>query len=238
MSTSQTVLLNLLQVRSAVFWAIAEPILPRTRPPSARAPLAHLTFGLCAPICAGAQEAPSADGDGAPSCGSHEVIHGPFLAFSARLMHGLGGMATQLKREKVPSTSRTGQPSQSATLEQFARSLSKDQLRAVTVDGPERGLEGNWWLCLILGPASQATARQAHATELFEEGWWIVRIKWYKYVPGTSPRKYTLLNNSTRWLSVSAIIRVDGLAFEGGDRVLKSGATFSHDLASLIGECM
>jgi len=112
------------------------------------------------------------------------------------------------------------------------------QLRAVSVDAPERGLEGDWWLCEILGPASQATAQQAHATDLFEEGWWIVRIKWYRHVPGSSPRKYTLLQNSTRWLSVSAIIRVDGLEFEGGQRVARSREQLlSDDRASLIGEC-
>jgi len=124
------------------------------------------------------------------------------------------------------------------TLEQFALSLSSGQLRAVTVDPPECGLEGSWWLCEILGPASQATARQAHATDLFEEGWWIVRIKWYKCVPDSSPRRYTLLQNSTRWLSVSAIIRVDGLEFEGGQRVVRSGERLLSDgRASLIGEC-
>jgi len=102
----------------------------------------------------------------------------------------------------------------------------------------ERGLEGSWWLCEILGPASQATARQAHATDLFEEGWWIVRIKWYKHVPDSSPRRYTLLQNSTRRLSVSAIIRVDGLEFEGGQRVARSGERLlADDRASLIGEC-
>ena len=51
--------------------------------------------------------------------------------------------------------------------------------------------EGDFWLCEILGHAKQATARQAHATDLFEEGWWIVEIVWYKHEPGTWPRKYT-----------------------------------------------
>ena len=47
---------------------------------------------------------------------------------------------------------------------------------------------------------------------------------WYKYEPGTSPRKYKKLPlASKRWLAVNAIIRVDGLEFEGGQRVPKSG---------------
>ena len=82
-------------------------------------------------------------------------------------------------------------------------------LRAVVVDPPDRGIEGDYWLCEIQGPASQATSRQAHATDLFEEGWWIVRIKWYRHITGTSQREYELLQNSSRWLSVSAIIRLE-----------------------------
>ena len=45
------------------------------------------------------------------------------------LMRGVGGMATQLTRVNAPSVSRSGQPSQIATLEQFARSLAAQQLR-------------------------------------------------------------------------------------------------------------
>ena len=70
------------------------------------------------------------------------------------------------------------QPSQSATLAEFAGELDQGQLRALRVDGPEQGLEGNWWLCLIVGSAVQATEQQAHATDLFEEGWWIVEVMW------------------------------------------------------------
>ena len=51
-----------------------------------------------------------------------------------------------------------------------------------------------------------------------------MRIKWYRHITGTSPREYELLQNSTRWLSVSAIIRLDGLRFEGGGREQRSGA--------------
>jgi len=71
------------------------------------------------------------------------------------------------------------------------------QLRAVNVDGPERGLEGSWWLCEILGSASQATAQQAHATDLFEEGWWIVRIKWYKHC--SAPKRLSHLFRVEEW---------------------------------------
>ena len=106
------------------------------------------------------------------------------------------------------------------------------------MDSSEVGLEGSFWLCDVLGPAQQATQQQAHATDLFEEGWWIVEIMWYKHEAGTSPRKYKLLPASKRWLAVNAIIRVDGLEFEGGQRVPKSGLRILKDRSrELIEAC-
>ena len=66
-------------------------------------------------------------------------------------------MATRLTRELVPSISLSGAPSQSTTLAEFASELQVNELRALRVDDPERGLEGSRWLCLIMGPAVQAT---------------------------------------------------------------------------------
>ena len=125
------------------------------------------------------------------------------------------------------------------TLAEFAGTLAKGQLRAVAVHSSEVGIEGSFWLCEILGPAQEATQQQAHATDLFEEGWWIVEIVWYKHEAGTSPRKYKLLPMaSKRWLAVNAIIRVDGLEFEGGDRVPKSGLRVLKDRSrELIEAC-
>ena len=109
----------------------------------------------------------------------------------------------------------------------------------MAVDSSEVGIEGKFWLCDILGRAQEATEQQAHATDLFEEGWWIVEIVWYKYEAGTSPRKYKkLAAASKRWLAVNAIIRVDGLEFEGGDRVPKSGLRVLKDRSrELIEAC-
>ena len=153
---------------------------------------------------------------GCARCCKHE--------FAYCLMQGFGGFASKLKRVSVPRINMSGAPSQTATLAEFAATLAKGQLRAVAVDSSEVGIEGKFWLCDILGSAQEATEQQAHATDLFEEGWWIVEIVWYKYEAGTSPRKYKkLAAASKRWLAVNAIIRVDGLEFEGGDRVPKSG---------------
>ena len=101
------------------------------------------------------------------------------------------------------------------------------------------GIEGTVWLCEIQGKAQLATERMAYATDLFEEGWWVVRIKWYLHTQGTSPRVYTLLVNSTRWLAVSAVMRVDKLEFEGGQRRQRSGVcVLSDDTYELLRECV
>ena len=160
--------------------------------------------------------------------------------FQSCMMSGLGGMGTKLVRKYIRSMGDTGQPSQSQTLEEFARSLAKKQLHAVAVDAAEIDIEGDFWLCLVLGSAQQATARQAQATDLFEEGWWIVQIKWYLYETGSNPRRYKLLPNSTRWLSVSAMIRLEGLAFEEGQTrsASKGICVFSNDSTALVRACM
>ena len=155
-------------------------------------------------------------------------------------MKGVGGMATQMNRVKVPRMSMSGAPSQSATLEDFAQELGGGQLRAVRVDSPDLGLEGGWWLCNVCGPATQASERQAHATDLFEAGWWIVEIQWYEHVEqGKTPRKYKLLPGSKRLLAVNALIRVGALAFEGGQRVPKSGIrVLTESSREVIEDCL
>lgn len=61
-------------------------------------------------------------------------------------MIGVGGMATHMQHVIVPRVNMSGAPSQSRTLEQFAKELAKVQLRAVRVDPAEQNLEGGWWL--------------------------------------------------------------------------------------------
>ena len=61
----------------------------------------------------------------------------------------------------------------------------------------------------------------------------------HAYEQGTSPRKYKKLPiASKRWLAVNAIIRVDGLEFEGGQREPKSGLRVLKDRSrELIEAC-
>lgn len=157
--------------------------------------------------------------------------------FSHCLMHGLGGMDTKLQSVKAPRVHFSGAPSQTATLEAFAKTLAKGQLRAVRVDSAEKGIEGDFWLADVLGKAQQATARQASASELFEEGWWIVKIEWYKREPN-SIYNYKLLPKSSRWLAVNAIIRVDGIAFEGGRASRSAVYVLSKRSREVIADCV
>ena len=61
-----------------------------------------------------------------------------------------------------------------------------------------------------------------------------------KHQTGTWPRKYSCLPlSSKRWLSVSAIVRVDGLEFEGGARGSRSGVrVLSNDSTELVRACL
>ena len=157
--------------------------------------------------------------------------------FSNCLMHGLGGMDTKLKGVKAPRVGFSGAPSQMVSLEAFAKSLEKGQLRAVRVDSKEKSIEGSFWLARIEGSAKQATERQALASELFEAGWWIVEIQWYKREEG-STRNYKLLPRSKRWLTVQAIIRIDGLRFEGGRDPRSGSQVFSATSRELCEACL
>ena len=139
---------------------------------------------------------------------------------------------------KGRNVSVLGAPSQTSTLEEFAATLEAGQLRAVAVDSSEISIEGRFWLCEVLGQAFKATEAQAHATDLFEEGWWVVEIKWYERVGSASSRKYKLVHGSKRFLAVNAIIRVDGLEFDGGNRVPRSGERMLNERSrELIEAC-
>lgn len=154
------------------------------------------------------------------------------------LMKGLGGFSSRLKRVQVPRVQTSGAPSQSATLAEFAASLAPGQLRAVAVDHMEIGIEGSFWLCEVLSAAQLASEQQIHATDLFEEGWWIVEITWYKRVPGTHNKYKLEPNDGRRWLAVNAMIRVDGLVFEGLQRVSRTGVRVLSDRSrELIEAC-
>jgi hypothetical protein len=67
--------------------------------------------------------------------------------------------------------SRSGQPSQSATLEQLACLLAAGQVHAVTIDAAERGIEGNFYHARSSGaPSRRPRGRRARRTSLSRAG--------------------------------------------------------------------
>ena len=89
-------------------------------------------------------------------------------------------------------------------------------------------MEGVYWLARVLGSAFPAPSRLVHATSVFEEGWLIVQVQYYK-LEQVSERGYRLLPEK-RYLVVNTMIRLKGLAFvrsQGGpqQRELRTTAT-------------
>ena len=156
------------------------------------------------------------------------------------MMDGMGGLATRLMRGycKRASTS-AGLPSLSADLDVFAKTeVAADSVGIVAADVKEQHVEGGYWLCLVLCKPYKATRREACATDVIEEGWWVVKIQWYVYQHETSPRQYKLLPG-TRLLAVNAMVRVKGVRFETKDRASRSGIqTLGHETHKNIQACL
>ena len=114
-----------------------------------------------------------------------------------------------------------GLPSLSAELEEFARTqVPANSIGVVPADVKEQHIEGGYWLCFIKCKPYLATEREACATDVIEEDWWVVKIQWYNYqhesTPGT-PRHYKL-EPGERLLAVNALLRISGVRFESGQQ--------------------
>jgi len=72
----------------------------------------------------------------------------------------------------------TGLPSQSASLEEFSKSLSNDKIVAVRVADDEATIEGGVWLALMDGKAEVLAKDELYAGQLFEKGWTVARGHW------------------------------------------------------------
>ena len=99
-------------------------------------------------------------------------------------------------------------------LEEFGKLLKKGMLVAMRADEEDLWMEGKFWLALVEGEAFPAPADMAVATDVFEEGYLIVPIRWYELVD-TERRGYKL-HTEVRHVVVNAMIFLDGLQFEGG----------------------
>ena len=81
--------------------------------------------------------------------------------------------------------------------------------------------EGQYWLALLLDAAFPATAAMAHASDVFQEGWLIVKAKFYKYQPDAKHPKgwrgYSL-QPEERLLIVNSMLRLKDIKFESQPR--------------------
>ena len=154
--------------------------------------------------------------------------------FDHCLMDGKGGLATKLVQAWCKrADTNAGLPSLSAELEEFARTqVQANSIGVVPADVKEQHIEGGYWLCLIMCKPYLATRREACATDVIEEGWWVIKIQWYVYqhevTPGT-PRCYKL-EPGERLLAVNALLRISGVRFESGQqRASRSGTCVLGD---------
>ena len=99
-------------------------------------------------------------------------------------------------------------------LEEFGKLLKKGMLVAMRADEEDLWMEGKFWLALVEGEAFPAPADMAVATDVFEEGYLIVPIRWYELVD--KERCGYKLHTEVRHVVVNAMIFLDGLQFEGG----------------------
>ena len=65
-----------------------------------------------------------------------------------------------------------------------------------------------------------------HATDIFEAGWLVVRIQWYKLVQ-VSQRGY-VLEKEERVIPVNTIVRLLGLAFSNSSAAGTPSVSFSR----------
>jgi hypothetical protein len=92
---------------------------------------------------------------------------------------------------------------------EFAATLKAGNVRAVDVAEDQVAIEGApFWLCLLVENAFQATSDVVFAGEHFEEGFYLVKVKWYEFVrlDSAGQRCYRLVDDE-RMLSVHSLIR-------------------------------
>ena len=85
---------------------------------------------------------------------------------------------------------------------------------AVRAAAHEVELEGPYWLLLIDSEAVEMPEDMAHSTDELEEGWLVVRGRWYE-LKQKSPRGYKL-HPAQKVVLVNAMIRLPNIIFAGG----------------------
>ena len=163
--------------------------------------------------------------------------------FEHCLMDGKGGFATKLVQGWCKrADTNAGLPSLSTELEVFAKTqVDAFSIGVVPADVKEQHIEGGYWLCLIKCKPYLATRKEACATDVIEEGWWVVKIQWYAHVqqvvPGT--QRHYKLDDGERLLAVNALLRISGVRFENKQRESRSAnKVLGHETHKNIQDCL
>ena len=132
----------------------------------------------------------------------YSVAHGPMR----RQTTSVARMTESIVRTQLQS------------LEEWAQQIGDEKLVAVRVDRAAVMASANhteaddaFWLAKPTGAAFSAPEKLAHTSDVFEEGWLVVPIKWYRIASGTA-RTYTMLA-TPQLLVVATTVRVSGLKF-------------------------
>ena len=93
---------------------------------------------------------------------------------------------------------------------EFTNTLKQGEVRAVDVVSDQVEIErAPFWLCRLVGDAFQASAPIVFGGEAFEEGHFLVKIQWFKFVDVSAGCRRYKLKSEERTLSVHSFIRCD-----------------------------
>lgn len=121
----------------------------------------------------------------------------------------------------VPKVGAADKP-QLVALQEWADSLAKGMVVAFVADQADVHMEGVYWLAQLLDVAFPATAAMAHTSDVFKEGWLLVRARWYKFEPDAKHPKgwrgYSLLAEERLLVIGTSMLRLKDIKFESQPR--------------------
>ena len=151
-------------------------------------------------------------------CPCLECLLGRYDSCLLKSEHG------QMRSYTVPRLGAVQKP-QMMALQEWADSLRKGQVVVFVAHSADVHMEGVYWLALLLDsafPATAADVARAHASDVFEEGWLLVKAKWYKYMPEAKHpkgwRAYALLPDEKLLVIGESMLRLSGIKFEAQPR--------------------
>jgi len=93
---------------------------------------------------------------------------------------------------------------------EFARAVKKGQVRAVDAARDQVDVEGApFWLCQVIEDAFQAIAPVVFAGDSFDEGYYLVKVRWYEFAKEENEKRLYRLIGDERMLSVHSLVRCD-----------------------------